>query len=325
MYFAVQTAFSGQHHDFPPADNADVDLWDSLFLADLAEQGLPRASTPQGMLVHYLPFNNPALSHLEKTRLEKQFDLAVQHLDFLIATGQRAECLLRQKYPSMPLGLAEPGVDEVFLSGRGLAPTRNHEPPVRLVTVANLLPAKGHLLLLGLLEKLSHLAFEWHLIGATDLDPAYVGQFRAEAENKGLSQRIIFHGAYEKERLAAKLSGMDVCVMPSLFESYGMALAEAVAAGLPALANPVGEADRMVRHGQNGLLVPIEKGAEFTEALAQMIADGGFREQLTRSSLQLEPRSWYATVADLKQFLQCVIPVPSSRSEDFWNDRNAPE
>jgi hypothetical protein len=55
-------------------------------------------------------------------------------------------------------------------------------------------------------------------------------------------------------KLASIFSAADLVLMPSRFESFGMVCAEAMAAGTPVVASPVGGIRDMIDHGKNGFL-----------------------------------------------------------------------
>ena len=74
-------------------------------------------------------------------------------------------------------------------------------------------------------------------------------RLRNRAALAGLTERITFHGALPQEAVAALMADSDLFVCPSTFEAYGMAVAEAVAVGLPVLSNRVGAADQLIQHG----------------------------------------------------------------------------
>jgi glycosyltransferase involved in cell wall biosynthesis len=59
----------------------------------------------------------------------------------------------------------------------------------------------------------------------------------------------------EARELAGTLAAMDVVVIPSLYESFGMMCAESLAAGTPVIAAPEGGMSDMVRHGDTGFLL----------------------------------------------------------------------
>src|SRR4029077_14990493 len=66
---------------------------------------------------------------------------------------------------------------------------------------------------------------------------------------------------------AEVLTSFDVFVQPSLYESQGLAILEAMAAGVPTIATAVGGVGDVVQDGHSGLLVP----SADPQALAQAI------------------------------------------------------
>ena len=72
----------------------------------------------------------------------------------------------------------------------------------------------------------------------------------------------------------------DVFVMPSLYETYGMAVAEAMAHSLPVVASRVGALPEIVRHGETGVLVRPNDSTALAEAVAQLLLDPEARQTL---------------------------------------------
>ncbi len=82
---------------------------------------------------------------------------------------------------------------------------------------------------------------------------ALEGELRGRAARLGLDGAVTFAGERDS---AAVLSSFDLFVQPSLYESQGLALLEAMAAGVPAIATRVGGVGDVIRDGDTGLLVP---------------------------------------------------------------------
>lgn len=89
-------------------------------------------------------------------------------------------------------------------------------------------------------------------------------------ETAGPGIRYYAPGKLPYDKNISLLKGCSICVSPTLLESFGMALLEAIACGIPVVAFNVGGCAEVVEDGRNGYLVPvpdtismIEKSLEF--------------------------------------------------------------
>ena len=148
--------------------------------------------------------------------------------------------------------------------------------PVRLLTVATLTPRKGHPLLIEALAALDRR--DWHLtaIGSLERDAETVAAVRALIAAHGLGAQVDLVGEWPPEQLSAAYRAADLFVLPSYYEGYGMAYAEAMAHGLPVIGTDAGAIPETVP-ATAGILVPAGDRAALTLALDRMIGDGGLR------------------------------------------------
>jgi glycosyltransferase involved in cell wall biosynthesis len=79
---------------------------------------------------------------------------------------------------------------------------------------------------------------------------------------------------------AEVLPGLDVFVSPSREESHGMAVAEALSAGLPVVATDVGGQARQIRHLENGILVPPDDPGALADWVLRLAADADLAARL---------------------------------------------
>jgi glycosyltransferase involved in cell wall biosynthesis len=107
--------------------------------------------------------------------------------------------------------------------------------------------------------------------------------------------------------IAALMRDMDAFAFASRFEAYGMALAEAAAAGLPAVSANVGAASRIYDHGSTGLLVPPNDHSALRAELARVLTDPALRERFRRNLRLHKPRAWQDTLVD---FERALPPLP---------------
>lgn len=76
------------------------------------------------------------------------------------------------------------------------------------------------------------------------------------------------------------LSAVDVVVVPSRWEGFGLSAAEAMAAGLPVIASDVGHLQDMIVHGETGLLVERGDVVAISEAIGSLAEDADGRKRL---------------------------------------------
>lgn len=164
--------------------------------------------------------------------------------------------------PATHTAVVRPGLDACFAP----VPVRRAGSPLRIVCVGTLCPAKGQRLVA---EALAGWACELVLLGCDRSDPDYVGSVRRAAA--GLPIQV--PGARPPESVAAELRAADLFVSASRKESFGMAVAEAAACGVPVLAFNTGEIDSFVHDGENGWLVaPDADDPSFAARLRALVA-----------------------------------------------------
>lgn len=91
------------------------------------------------------------------------------------------------------------------------------------------------------------------------------------ASELGLSDRVVFAGP--RRDVARVLAALDLFVCPSLYEGFGIAIVEAMAAGRPVVASAVGGIPEIVVNRDTGLLVPPGDETALAEAMADLLAD----------------------------------------------------
>ncbi len=147
------------------------------------------------------------------------------------------------------------------------------DPPV-LLTVATLIPRKGHDVLIEALDQLHDRRWTARFVGGDHFDPAWTARLKADVAERGLSDRIAFTGPVLDAH--AEMDAADVFVLPSRYEGYGMAFAEALAHGLPVIAARTGAVADVVPP-EAGFLVPPDDPGALTEAIAAVLDDDGVR------------------------------------------------
>ncbi len=186
------------------------------------------------------------------------------------------------------ISVVEPGTDPA-----PLAPGSGGEA-VHLLCVASLTPRKGHAGLLRALSRLTALPWRLTCVGGA-LHPPTAERLRELTATLGLADRVTMAGEGDDAMLAAAYAGADVFVLPTLYEGYGMVVAEALARGLPVVSTPTGAIAALV--GEHaGVLVPPGDDAALEAALRRVIGDPALRARLSEGARRV--RAHLPTWAD---------------------------
>lgn len=112
-------------------------------------------------------------------------------------------------------------------------------------------------------------------------------------------------GTHQHEALANHYANLDLFLFPSLTETYGNVVAEALASGLPVVAFNRAGAQELIEDGHNGWLVPVEEGEQaFIHASVRMAQEEHLRLVTGRLAFQsMHSRSWDEVVERFYQLL----------------------
>jgi glycosyltransferase involved in cell wall biosynthesis len=111
---------------------------------------------------------------------------------------------------------------------------------------------------------------------------------------------VRFLGRLPADQIAAVYDEHDVFVMPSHFEAFGIALAEALARGLPCVARRAFAMPEIVRQGDNGELIDGNDATELAGALARVLADADmFRRVADQAAETLRYYCWHRAAQDI--------------------------
>lgn len=103
-------------------------------------------------------------------------------------------------------------------------------------------------------------------------------ELQALARDLGIAGYVSWLG--ERRDVPRILRSLDVFALASKFEPFGVALLEAMAAGLPIVATRVNEVPEILDGGDTGVLVTAEQPAELARALVTIAADPALRDRL---------------------------------------------
>jgi len=164
--------------------------------------------------------------------------------------------------------------------------------PLRIATVARLIPRKGLEHLLNAVEELRDPCIQLSIYGAG----SHAEQLKDLVVALGLQNQVNFAGFKDRAQLPNAYQTADIFVLPSVSESCSMALLEAMASGLPVIATSVGGNVELVANGVNGFLVPPADPAALAGAIRRMASDPARRSEMGVQSRRLASQYYDADV-----------------------------
>jgi glycosyltransferase involved in cell wall biosynthesis len=213
----------------------------------------------------------------------------------------RQQVLTRYEIPACRVHVARPGVDRVAAPAR---PVRGH-----LMCVGTLGRHKGQDLLVEALAELGEL--DWHcvLTGPLDRDPDFVEQLQTRITRLGYGQRVQLTGVLTGAVLSHAYSTADLLVAPSRSETYGMAVTEALAHGVPVLAAAVGGLPEALGFSTDGTrpgqLIPSGDPAALAAAIGDWLGDERHRRRLRAAARKRQSnlQGWEQTTREIANAL----------------------
>jgi len=199
------------------------------------------------------------------------------------------------------VSVIEPGTDRQK-PARG-----SSDDVVGLICVASVSPRKGHEVLVDALARLKDLRWHPTCVGDTGRTPETVNLLREQIAVAGLQDRISLVGERGSKDVARYYRRADLFVLPTRHEGYGMAVAEALAFGLPVVATPVGAIADLIGEA-GGILVPVDDADALSRALRRLISDPAARVELAaraRAAGQLLP-TWEDAAVRMSDLLSSV-------------------
>jgi glycosyltransferase involved in cell wall biosynthesis len=138
--------------------------------------------------------------------------------------------------------------------------------PVRFAYVGGISWQKGLHVLLQAFREIRG-AVELWIAGDESFDPVFVGRLRELATPK-----VHFLGRLTRQEVWETLAEVDVVIVPSLcYETYSFVVSEAFATRVPVVASQLGPLADRVRHGVDGLLVPVGDVAAWRTAMQRLV------------------------------------------------------
>ena len=169
------------------------------------------------------------------------------------------------------------GVDEEFFS-----PADEAQPDLTVLGVGNLIPTKGHDVLIRAIASLSteYPALKLKIIG---LGPE-LSRLNGLADELRISDRVEFLGRQERREVVAAMRRCTIFALPSRYEGLGCVYLEAMSVAKPVIGCRGQGIAEVIQHGANGFLVGADNDRELALAISMLLRDESRRRNLGRAA-----------------------------------------
>lgn len=163
--------------------------------------------------------------------------------------------------------------------------------------MSRIAPKKGLDLLIPALEKLlaNGVKFHFVLAGSNPQDPNYETKIQLQIQNSTLRSHCTITGFITGESKTALLQAADIFVLPSYYENFGIAVAEAMVAGIPVVISDQVHICHQVRDSESGWVGTTDVN-DLVELLTEALENPQERQRrgLRAKTYALENYSWNA-------------------------------
>ena len=219
----------------------------------------------------------------------------------VVVTGHAtAKALEDYEVPPDRISVIEPGTDPAPLARGSGGDT------VQMICVASLVPRKGHDLLLRALAAVPQRNWRLRCVGG-ERDADTSRKLRDLQRELGLGDHVEFEGESDSSAVASRYDAADLFVLATWYEGYGMAVAEALARGLPIVSTRTGAIPEIVPE-HAGVLVEPGDVAALTAALTDIVRSPSLRGRLAEGARKARARlpTWPMAAVKLTKVLEAL-------------------
>ena len=289
--------------------------WMSGIVGELISEKL---KIPHIITFHTMGLTKRSVNYLENEsdfRIENELDLIQKSDAIVVPTHQEKENLILNYKSDNNIYIVSPGVDLEKFKSKNKFESRKKlglsQTTKILLSVGRLEPIKGYDVLINALSFLNisdDFDVRLLIIGGDSKSQNELERLNSLKLKHGLSNQVNFLGAIDHDELPIYLSAADVFVMPSAYETFGIAALEASACNLPVIAPQVGGLKSVVKHGQTGFLSVNKSPESLMHYLEILLKNKPLRELFgVNSRLHAMNYSWEKSSEDLISVFEDVL------------------
>ena len=273
---------------------------------------------PHIITFHTMGLTKRSVNYLENEsdfRIDNELDLIKTSDAIVVPTYQEKENLILNYKSENNIYIVSPGVDLEKFKSKNKFESRNKlglsQTSKILLSVGRIEPIKGYDVLINALSFLNisdDFDVRLLIIGGDSKSQNELDRLNSLKLKHGLSNQVNFLGAIDHDELPIYFSAADIFVMPSAYETFGIAALEASACNLPVIAPQIGGLKSVIKHGQTGFLSVNKSPESLMHYLEILLKNKPLRELFGfNSRLHAMNYSWEKSSKDLISVFEDVL------------------
>jgi len=117
------------------------------------------------------------------------------------------------------------------------------------------------------------------------------GPLQAELEDQcntlNLDKFVSISGVLDHRELLERLAQADICLIPSLYEGFGIVALEAMALGVPVIASDIGGLSEIITHEVTGILVPSGDAQALSAACKRLVENPELKKSIVNAAREM--------------------------------------
>ena len=289
--------------------------WMSGIVGELISKKL---KIPHIITFHTMGLTKRSVNYLENEsdfRILNELDLIKKSDAIVVPTYQEKENLILNYKSENNIYIVSPGVDLEKFKSKNKFESRNKlglsQTSKILLSVGRIEPIKGYDVLINALS-FPNFSDDFDvrllIIGGDSKSQNELDRLNSLKLKHGLSNQVNFLGAIDHDELPIYFSAADIFVMPSAYETFGIAALEASACNLPVIAPQIGGLKSVIKHGQTGFLSVNKSPESLMHYLEILLKNKPLRELFgVNSRLHAMNYSWGKSSKDLISVFEDVL------------------
>jgi glycosyltransferase involved in cell wall biosynthesis len=129
-------------------------------------------------------------------------------------------------------------------------------------------------------------------------------KYENQIQNLGIQDKVRMVGRVQNEDVPKYLNEMDIFVLPSIEDSFGVAAVEAMACGTPVIVSDAGGLQEVVIEGETGYIVPMRNPEKLAVAMEKLLLDKNLQSKFSTNGVKhvIENYDWKENANRMLEF-----------------------